>query len=103
MPVRALGAPHTTETMPSPVSTCADAQPVGVRVLHRLDHVGDAERRQRGAAVLHAFQFQADPVSVVGDLGRAASVSRWVFSQERVNFIAHTPSCSIAGASGLKP
>jgi hypothetical protein len=32
-----------------------------------------------------------------------ASVSRCVFSQDSVNFIAHTPSCSIAGASGEKP
>ena len=82
----------------------ADAQPVGVRVLHRLDHVRDAERRQRGAAVLDAFQFQADAGQRVGDLRRSvASVSRCVFSQERVNFIAHTPSCSMVGASGLKP
>ncbi len=51
MPVRALGAPHTTETMPSPGIDLAGAQAVGVRVLHRLDHMGHAERprgRRRG-------------------------------------------------------
>ena len=49
----------------------AHAQPVGVRVLHRLDHVRDAERGERGAAVLHALQFQADAGQRVGDLRRA--------------------------------
>ena len=81
----------------------ADAQPIGVGVLHRLDDARDAERRQRRAAILHAFQFQADAGQRVGDLGRAWRRSRrCVFSQERENFIAHAPSCSIVGASGLK-
>jgi hypothetical protein len=37
MPVRALGAPHTTWTTPDPVSTSADAQPVGVGMLLGFD------------------------------------------------------------------
>ena len=38
----------------------AGAQAIGVGVLHRLDHVGDAERRQNSAAVLDAFELQPD-------------------------------------------
>ena len=45
----------------------AGAQAVGVGVLHRLDHAGDAERGQRGAGVLDALQLKADGGQAVGD------------------------------------
>ena len=81
----------------------ADAQPVGVGVLHRLDHAGDAERREGGAAVLHVLQFQADAGQRVGDL-----VQRGVGIEVRLQpgeseLHRSTPSCSMVGASGLKP
>ncbi len=38
----------------------AGAQPVGIRVLHRLDDLGDDERGQRRGAVLDAFHLQPD-------------------------------------------
>ena len=61
----------------------AHAQPVGVRVLHRLDHARDAERSQRGAAVLDVLQFQADAGQRVGDLRPASRRSRDASSARR--------------------
>ncbi len=45
----------------------ADAQPVGVRVRGGLDDAGDAECRQCGTAILHAFELQPDHGQRVGD------------------------------------
>ena len=61
----------------------AHAQPVGVRVLHRLDHARDAERGEGGAAVLDALQFQADAGQRVGDLRSASRRSRDASSARR--------------------
>ncbi len=54
----------------------AGAQPVGVRVLHRLDHPRDAERRQRRATVLDALEFKPDARQRVGDFGERRSRCR---------------------------
>ena len=43
MPVRALGAPHTTSTTPRAGVDLADLQLVGVGMLLGLDHAGDGE------------------------------------------------------------
>ena len=48
----------------------AHPQPVGIGVLHRLDHMGDAECGQRGAAILHALEFEADHGQRIGDFGQ---------------------------------
>ena len=104
MPLRAFGAPHTTETgMPSPAST---------RQARRRSALGWgsasstwAMRNGASAAPRSSTPSSSRPMRVSVSVMSAseASVSRCVASQERVNFIAHTPSCSSAGASGLKP
>ena len=66
MPVRAFGAPQTTETGTLAGIDRADAQAVGVRVLHRLDDVGDAERRQRRTGSPR-LELQSDAGQRVGD------------------------------------
>ncbi len=103
MPVRAFGAPHTTKTLSSPVSTwhtrsrsafgCCTASTTR------------AMRKGASAAPRSCTSSSSRPmrVSVSVICCKVASVCRCVFSQERVNFIAHTPSCSIVGAKGLKP
>ena len=80
----------------------AGAQPVRVRVLRRLDHVGDPERGEGGAAVLYALQFQADGGQPVGD-GGERRVGVQVRAQPGEGELHQTPSCSMAGASGRLP
>jgi len=69
MPVRALGAPHTTCTTPLPVVDLADAQPVGIGMLHRFDDVADDETLQR-----------------LGRIGDASSTSRPEHGQRVADF-----------------
>ena len=69
MPVRALGAPHTTCTVPPPVSTLHSAQPVGVGMLHRLDHVADDEALQALGRIGDALDFEAEHGERVAHLG----------------------------------
>ena len=103
MPVRALGAPHTTVTVPSPVST------VQTRSLSAFGCCSAAVtctiRKLAKAAPGFATPSSSSPirvrVSVITFSG--ASVSRCVLSQERENFMAQIPSCSMVGASGLDP
>ena len=67
----------------------ADPQPVGVRVLARLAHVGDAEGGQRGARVVDALDLEAEHGEPVARCRSSdASVSRCSLSQDSVNFIA---------------
>ena len=102
MPVRAFGAPQTTRTVPSPVSTVQtrsrSAFGCGTASITR------AMRNGARAAPRSSTPSSSRPmrVSVSVICSSVASVSRCVFSQERVNFIAHTPSCSMVGASGRK-
>ncbi len=64
MPVRALGAPHTTCTgSPDAGIDHADAQPVGIRMLLGLDHARDRERREAAAALSSIFSTSS-PIMV---------------------------------------
>ena len=103
MPVRAFGAPQTTITVSSPVSTlhtrsrsalgcCAASMTRAMR------NGASAAPRSSTASSSRPMRVSVAVISV-----SVASVCRCDFSQESVNFIAHTPSCSIVGASGLKP
>ena len=82
----------------------AHAQPVGVGVLHRLDDARDAECRQRRAAILHVFEFQADAGQRGGDqVKRGVGIEVGLQPRERRTSSAHIPSCSMVGARGEKP
>ena len=104
MPVRAFGAPQTTDnSVPSPTSTlqarsrsafgCCTASTTW------------AMRKDASVAERSSTPSSSNPmrVSVSVIVSSEASVSRCDFSQESGNFIGQTPSCSIVGASGLKP
>ena len=103
MPVRAFGAPHTTATMPSPVSTeqTRNRSAFGCCTASTTR----AMRNVANAAVGSSTLSNSSPIRVSDAVmsASAASVSRCVFSQDSVNFIAHTPSCSMVGASGENP
>ena len=104
MPVRAFGAPQTTETMPVAGIDRQTRSRSAFGCCTASTTLRDAERGQRGGADPRRLPVPgrcAVSVSVIS--ASDASVSRCVFSQERVNFIAQTPSCSMVGASGLKP
>ena len=87
MPVRALGAPHTTWTHARAGVDLADAQPVGVGMLHGLDDVADDEALQRLGRVGDAFDLEPEHGQRVAHSASDAVVSRCSFSQESVNFI----------------
>ena len=71
MPVRAFGAPQTTWTgAPLPVIDQADAQPVGVRMLPRLDDVGDDEGLQLLGRIGELFELEPEMRQRLGDLFR---------------------------------
>ncbi len=103
MPVRALGAPHTTDTTPSPVSTrqarsrsafgCGTASSTWA-----MRNGASAAPRSLMPSSSRPIRVRVSPITATG-----ASVSRCVRSHDRVNFMAQAPSCSIAGASGLNP
>ena len=102
MPVRAFGAPQTTRTVSLPVSTVHTRSRSAFGCC--TASITRAMRNGARAAPRSSTPSSSRPmrVSVSVIWSSVASVSRCVFSQERVNFIAHTPSCSMVGASGLK-
>ena len=57
----------------------ADAQPVGVGMLLRLDDARDDEALELGAGVLHAFDLEADARQRVDDLGERGRGVEMVF------------------------
>ena len=103
MPVRALGAPQTTETMPSPASTLQARRRSALGCC--TASITWAMRNDASAAPRFSTPSSSSPICVSVSViwSSVASVCRCDFSQERVNFIAQTPSCSMVGASGLKP
>ena len=69
MPVRALGAPHTTWTGSAAGVDQADAQLIGFGVPLGLEHPGDGERGEPfGGGVLDSFHLQPERVRGLGDL-----------------------------------
>ena len=80
----------------------ADAEAVGIGVLHGLDHAGDAEGGEGGARVFYAFKLQADGGEAGGDLvqgGRGVEVG----AEPGFGELHAAPSCRATGARGLKP
>ena len=65
----------------------ADLQPVGVGMLLGFDDGSDDEAVVLAGRVLDRLDLEADAGQRVDDLASEAEVSRWSFSQERVNFI----------------
>ena len=89
MPVRAFGAPHTTcDRIARAGIDDADAQPVRVRMLLRLDHPRDGEGAS--AFALSSMFSTSSPtmVSLSASVSSGSSVVRCSFSQESVNFMA---------------
>ncbi len=105
MPARAFGAPQTTWTVPSPVSTvqtrsrsasgCCSAE------------ITWATRKAESCAARSSTVSTSRPmrISVSTISSSEASVSRWSFSQLRVNFMArpYNPRTIDGTASGTKP
>ena len=71
MPARALGAPHTTSTVPPPVIDRAQGEAVSVRMRPRGDHAADDERRERRRAVHRRLHLEAEHGQAFGDLVEA--------------------------------
>ena len=71
MPVRALGAPHTTWIHARIRSRPCTAAAVGIGMLHRLDDIGHLERRQQLRLVLDLLDLKANADQPVDDLARA--------------------------------
>ena len=103
MPVRAFGAPHTTWTVSLPVSMVHTRRRSAFGCC-----TASITRAMRNAARTLPWSSTSSSsrpmrVSAAVIWSSVASVSRWVLSQERVNFMVQVPSCNMVGASGLKP
>src|SRR5579875_2910404 len=92
MPVRAFGAPHTTETMPSPVSTvhARRRSALGCCTASITCAMRNGASLSPGVSTPSTSSPIAESVSVMRASG--ASVSRCVFSQDSVNFILSSRS-----------
>ena len=81
----------------------AHAQPVRVRMLHRFDDAGGAERSERSRAVGDAFDLQADAGQSRGQtIERRVRIQMVAQPGER-ELHAPTPSCRVAGLNGELP
>ncbi len=81
----------------------AGAQPVGVRVLHRLDDACRHEGGQRLCLVLDRFHFETDGGQRRGDVIERHGRVEVVMQPGQREFHPPMPSCRIAGANGEKP
>ena len=81
----------------------AGAQAVGVRMLHRFDHMGDSKGAERLARVGDGLQFETDAGQPVGDLVQRGVGVEMGAQPGESEFHQPSPSCSSAGDSALKP
>ena len=103
IPVRAFGAPHTTDTSASPASTRQTRSRSALGCC--TASITRAMRNGPSGAARFSTPSSSRPieVSVSVIVCNVASVSRCVRSQLKENRMPHRPSCRMAGASGLLP
>ncbi len=82
----------------------ADAQPIGIGMLLRLDHFGDDEWRQELGLVLEALDFETDHGELVGKLTNG-SIGVEMFFEPGESEFHHglNPAASVGKSSGLNP